>query len=540
MKSDVPKFKLTSSKGVDTNCRTLHDPLIECARYFLRRSTERGLRKLNPASSEGRNGISLCRTKTYTHLEKDRRSYLYNHDCPTSAAAYLDPKSYEKEIWKCKNIFSKYNSNDRIILTPPMIIGQKKILSSLLLSSGNISSGTASNSTNNYVQNTNTEDFTECARSNIFESHSSTTRPKCREKVRYCSKSRREDCCQKKESSLEKRKRDISFLDADVNYLTKEIMDEMNNNVVKVDKTGSTDEMKKIIPIPIQSSALNIPDPSGICAEHFYNWMDKLPIRESKKNCEYRANNNWDAEVYHCCIPCQCQVQCQRNIPECKGSEIQPQEIKQERKNEDLSLSRTNVKDCPDFHDMKIPTFDPEKFLALARAREAMLFCQGRRFAHSENRDPIFYKLQTTEVRPPSAERDYIWENNVKALRMVPAKPEKFIVDDRKGTRHNFIRSGLAPIYITGNQYGKVPEYLEERRKEQGLPPCDLSIYRVRKRCPKCGHDHTVCQHKKITEEKLRKSLKQAMKNRFHSPGVIPSQYQDICCMTTTWGCQQN
>ena len=62
--------------------------------------------------------------------------------------------------------------------------------------------------------------------------------------------------------------------------------------------------------------------------------------------------------------------------------------------------------------------------------------------------------------------KDFLKTNAISNITAVPKKPQPKYVDSPKGTSFPLEESGLLPQYIHKKTYGKVPEYLETRRKE--------------------------------------------------------------------------
>lgn len=61
---------------------------------------------------------------------------------------------------------------------------------------------------------------------------------------------------------------------------------------------------------------------------------------------------------------------------------------------------------------------------------------------------------------------DFKVENIKKVVNASPKKVRSRYADTRKGDFHDLEKSGLMPVYICGPKYGKVPEYLERRKKD--------------------------------------------------------------------------
>lgn len=77
--------------------------------------------------------------------------------------------------------------------------------------------------------------------------------------------------------------------------------------------------------------------------------------------------------------------------------------------------------------------------------------------------------LPTLQERPQMAaktDKDFLKTNAISTITAVPKKPKPKYTDSPNGTTHLLEESGLVPQYIHKKTYGRVPEYLETRRKE--------------------------------------------------------------------------
>ena len=62
--------------------------------------------------------------------------------------------------------------------------------------------------------------------------------------------------------------------------------------------------------------------------------------------------------------------------------------------------------------------------------------------------------------------KNFITTNAVSNILAVPTKPTPKYVDSPFGAAHNLEGSGLMPLYTHKTEYGKVPVYIEKRKKE--------------------------------------------------------------------------
>ncbi|XP_064401854.1 enkurin-like [Halichondria panicea] len=75
--------------------------------------------------------------------------------------------------------------------------------------------------------------------------------------------------------------------------------------------------------------------------------------------------------------------------------------------------------------------------------------------------------------------RNFIATNAVNNILSVPRKPAPTYVDTEAGSKHQLEESGLVPKYINKREYGKVPGYLEQRRREMEAAQADYDAYVV-------------------------------------------------------------
>lgn len=62
----------------------------------------------------------------------------------------------------------------------------------------------------------------------------------------------------------------------------------------------------------------------------------------------------------------------------------------------------------------------------------------------------------------PTCCKDYVRDNIRNAVRQVPRKPTMRFVDDRVGHTKNWCTSGMPRLYVCGENFGKIPCYLED------------------------------------------------------------------------------
>lgn len=62
--------------------------------------------------------------------------------------------------------------------------------------------------------------------------------------------------------------------------------------------------------------------------------------------------------------------------------------------------------------------------------------------------------------------KNYVSQNAIDAIMAVPKKPERNFVDTRYGSKFSLDPSGLVPVYVRKKDFGRVPEYIVDRKDE--------------------------------------------------------------------------
>lgn len=79
-------------------------------------------------------------------------------------------------------------------------------------------------------------------------------------------------------------------------------------------------------------------------------------------------------------------------------------------------------------------------------------------------RKPALPTDQNVPAKP--TEKDFIRTNAIENITSVPRKPKAAYCDTKNGHKNDLIRSGLVPVYTLRDDFGKVPEYLVQRKRE--------------------------------------------------------------------------
>ena len=103
-------------------------------------------------------------------------------------------------------------------------------------------------------------------------------------------------------------------------------------------------------------------------------------------------------------------------------------------------------------HDFKVPCPD-ECSLQSERIRE-------------KRKPPVPDPIKDRPLLGVKTHKNFISQNAVDTIMAVPKKPERNMVDTRKGDKFPVDPSGLAPVYIKKKEFGSVPGYILSRKEE--------------------------------------------------------------------------
>ena len=83
-----------------------------------------------------------------------------------------------------------------------------------------------------------------------------------------------------------------------------------------------------------------------------------------------------------------------------------------------------------------------------------------------EQKKPPVPKHNENNVLVSKTNKDFINRNAVGNILSIPKKPPSKFVDTRGGAAHTLELSGLIPVYLKKKDYGKLPNYLTQRKEE--------------------------------------------------------------------------
>ncbi|XP_026884675.2 enkurin [Electrophorus electricus] len=135
------------------------------------------------------------------------------------------------------------------------------------------------------------------------------------------------------------------------------------------------------------------------------------------------------------------------------------EQVKQEKK---LTKSCNKTMGPP-----KVDVPSPEKYL-LKHSKEKKL-PEKKAFSYGDASQPRKPRVPTQTEAPLMGihtKKSFVKTNAIGNIMAVPCKPQPAYADTAHGDRHLLEDSGLVPKYIRKKDYGRTPEYLEQRREE--------------------------------------------------------------------------
>jgi hypothetical protein len=132
---------------------------------------------------------------------------------------------------------------------------------------------------------------------------------------------------------------------------------------------------------------------------------------------------------------------------------------------------------------LKEPVPKPEEFLK-AHAKEF-----SHQFPRPPNPKAASFETDQNSKKPPvprhneqpllglKSNKNFVSQNAVDTIMTVPRKPEKNVVDSRKGTKFNLESSGLTPVYVKKKNFGTIPNYIVEHKNESAKAREEYDAY---------------------------------------------------------------
>ncbi|XP_055610110.1 enkurin-like [Uranotaenia lowii] len=174
------------------------------------------------------------------------------------------------------------------------------------------------------------------------------------------------------------------------------------------------------------------------------------------------------------------------------------------------NMVRCETKSCKDSHRTmgyaKVPQPNPEEFLKKnGGVRYRATKSAPVRLCSDACKPPVPKKNELECGRQQVVKIvDHKMENIKKATSAGPKqqRPPRY-ADTRKGDFHDLKKSGLVPVYMCQPKYGKIPCYLERRKRE----------LEIQKQAMKCAVPEEKSSCKMVTQEERLELLKGLKKN---------------------------
>ena len=87
-------------------------------------------------------------------------------------------------------------------------------------------------------------------------------------------------------------------------------------------------------------------------------------------------------------------------------------------------------------------------------------------FKYSDTHKPHVPSLREKPQMADKSTKNFVTANAVANITAVAKKPLPKYVDDPSGATHLLESSGLVPKYLHKKEYGMVPSYIDQRKKE--------------------------------------------------------------------------
>jgi hypothetical protein len=127
----------------------------------------------------------------------------------------------------------------------------------------------------------------------------------------------------------------------------------------------------------------------------------------------------------------------------------------------------------------KVDTRPPEFFLKSHEKEPVYNQTSEQPFKYpdSDHKKPPVPRVDEMPVMGMRTNKNFITQNAVENIMAVPKKPERAMVDSRKGNKQLLEPSGLEPVFLQKKEYGKTPLYLEKRKEEIQRAQEDYDAY---------------------------------------------------------------
>jgi len=123
----------------------------------------------------------------------------------------------------------------------------------------------------------------------------------------------------------------------------------------------------------------------------------------------------------------------------------------------------------------KTPLNAPNDFLKKNSPPDNALTGPSFKYPTAERRPPV--PSHKVEYKPNYSQKNFINKNAVDVIKAPAKKPIPKYVDTRGGHKSELVPSGLYPKYSQKEDYGKVPEYLIEKRRQEEEAQREYNAY---------------------------------------------------------------
>jgi hypothetical protein len=101
----------------------------------------------------------------------------------------------------------------------------------------------------------------------------------------------------------------------------------------------------------------------------------------------------------------------------------------------------------------------------------------SRSFEEKERKPLVPHQINDRPLLGVKTSKNFVSQNAVDAIMAVPKRPEKNVVDTRRGDKFPLDPSGLAPVYIKKRDFGAVPSYVIARKEESQRAKQEYEAY---------------------------------------------------------------
>jgi hypothetical protein len=127
----------------------------------------------------------------------------------------------------------------------------------------------------------------------------------------------------------------------------------------------------------------------------------------------------------------------------------------------------------------KEPVPKPNEFLK-AHEKEFKLPEPDRNAKPHQNetkRPPVPDPVKDRPLLGVKTNKNFISQNAVDTIMAVPKKPERNLVDTRRGDKFPLDPSGMAPVYVKKKDFGSTPNYIIQRKEETSKAQAEYEAY---------------------------------------------------------------